>query len=208
VARLYLVTPRDIDVAAFPAVLAQALDAGDVAALLIASETASGHLLQRVAEILCPIAQERGVAVQVRGDTRAAGRSGADGVHVDTGIIDLRRALESFHPGKIVGCGGLATRHEAMEAGETEVDYVFFGDLDRPETAAAEVRALELAEWWAPLFRPPVVVFGGADLDRLDAAIATGAEFVALRDAIWSHPQGPAAAVAIAAARLAATEEA
>ena len=204
-ARLYLVTPRDVDVTGFPAELEAALAAGDVASLLIALDAGSDMARQRIAEIVTPMAQARGVAVMVRNDTRAAGRAKADGVHVDTGAADLEAALETFHPNSIVGVGGLATRHEAMEAGETQVDYVFFGDLDRPETAEGEVRAHELAEWWVPLFEPPVVLMAGSDLASLDAAIATGAEFVALRDAVWNHPDGAVAAVAAACRRLEAT---
>ena len=202
-ARLYLVTPRDVDITTFPAVLEGALAAGDVASLLIAVEGGSDMTRQRLAEILTPIAQKRGVAVLVRNDTRATGRAKADGIHVDTGTADLKSALESFHPASIVGCGNLATRHEAMEAGETEVDYVFFGDLDAPETADGQARARDLAEWWVPLFQPPVVLLAGSDLASLDAAADTGAEFVALRDAIWNDPRGPAEAVAEANRRLA-----
>lgn len=202
-ARLYLVTPRDVDVSTFPALLDETLAAGDVASLLIAVEGGSDMTRQRIAEILTPIAQKHEVAVMVRNDTRATGRAKADGVHVDTGPADLENALESFHPARIVGCGNLATRHDAMEAGETEVDYVFFGDLDRPEAAAPAPRAVDLATWWVPLFEPPVVLMAGSDLATLDAAIASGAEFVALRDAVWDHPAGPAAAVAEASRRLA-----
>ncbi len=202
-ARLYLVTPRDLDIATFPDVLDQALAAGDVASLLIAVDGGSDMTRQRIAEVLTPVGQKHGAAVLVRNDTRAAGRSKADGVHVDTGKADLDAALDTFHPASIVGVGNLATRHEAMEAGETQVDYVFFGDLDRPEFEGGNPRARELAEWWVPLFEPPVVVLAGSDLASLDAAAATGAEFVALRDAVWSHPDGPAAAVAEATRRLA-----
>ena len=204
-ASLYLVTPRDVDVTTFPALLDEVLAAGEVASLLIAVDGGSDMTRRRIAEILTPVAQARGVAVLVRNDTRAAGRAHADGVHVDTGMADLEAALDTFHPGSIVGVGNLATRHEAMEAGETRVDYVFFGDLDRPEFAEGNPRARELAEWWVPLFEPPVVLLAGSDLASLDAAIATGAEFVALRDAVWTHPAGPAAAVAEATRRLATT---
>ncbi|MER2606507.1 MAG: thiamine phosphate synthase [Siculibacillus sp.] len=207
-ARLCLVTPRDLDIATFPAVLEATLAAGDVASLVLDVQTGSPMTRQTIAEILTPLAQGHGVAVMVRNDTRAAGRAKADGVHVDTGKADLDDALERFHPNGIVGCGGLGTRHDAMEAGETRVDYVFFGDLDRPEQAEPLPRALELAEWWVPLFEPPVVLMAGADLASIDVAAATGAEFVALRDAVWTHPDGPAAAVGAAIARLAAFETA
>ncbi len=130
-ARLVLVTPSTVDLATFPATLEAAVSAGDVASLIVALDGGSEMTRQRLAEILTPIAQAHDVAVLVRNDTRAAGRSRADGVHVDTGLADLENALETFHPNGIVGVGGLATRHEAMEAGDTAVDYVFFGDLDR-----------------------------------------------------------------------------
>ena len=204
-ASLYLVTPRDVDVTTFPALLDEVLAAGEVASLLIALDAGSDMARQRIAEILTPVAQGHGVAVLVRNDTRAAGRAKADGVHIDTGRADLDAALDTFHPAGIVGVGNLATRHEAMEAGETRVDYVFFGDLDRPEFAEGNPRARELAEWWVPLFEPPVVLLAGSDLASLDAALATGAEFVALRDAVWTHPAGPAAAIAEATRRAAAS---
>lgn len=202
-ARLCLVTPPDVDLATFPAKLEAAVGAGDVASLIIALEVGSDMTRQRIAEILTPIAQAHDVAVLVRNDTRAAGRAKTDGVHVDTGMADLRAALDGFHPDRIVGAGGLETRHEAMEAGDTRVDYVFFGDLDHPEAAEASPRALDLAAWWVELFEPPVVLLGGADLASCDAAAATGAEFVALRAAVWSDPRGPAEAVREAARRLA-----
>jgi thiamine-phosphate pyrophosphorylase len=204
VARLCLVTPRTIDLATFPASLEAAVSAGDVASLIVAIEGGADMLRQRIAEILTPIAQAHDVAVLVRNDSRAAGRAKADGLHVDTGLADLRDALDTFHPNGIVGVGGLETRHEAMEAGDTAADYVFFGDLDRAETADPTARALDLAAWWVPLFEPPVVLMGGASLSSCDAAAATGAEFVALRDAIWDDPRGPAEAVAEATRRLAA----
>lgn len=203
-ARLCLVTPHAIDLATFTASLEAAVTAGDVASLIIDLPTASDVDRRRAADHVTPIAQAHDVAVLVRNDTRAGGRAKADGVHIDTGMADLRAALDTFHPGGIVGVGGLETRHEAMEAGETAVDYVFFGDLDRPEEPMVAARALDLAEWWVPLFEPPVVLLGGSSLSSCDDAAATGAEFVALRGAIWSDPRGPAAAVAEAVERLAA----
>lgn len=207
-ARLCLVTPRSIDLASFPASLEAAVAAGDVASLIIDLPTASDADRRRAADHLTPIAQAADVAVLVRNDTRAGGRAKADGVHVDTGLADLRAALDTFHPTGIVGVGGLETRHESMEAGETEVDYVFFGDLDRPEEPDTARRALDLAAWWTPLFEPPVVLLGGSTLASCDEAAATGAEFVALRDAIWNDPRGPAEAVREASTRLAAVEPA
>ncbi len=200
--RIYLITPRDIDLATFPARLEQALAGGDVASLLIAPENVSEMALQRVAEVLTPIAQKAGVAVLVRDDTRAAGRAKADGIHIETGIAEIRTAVSSFHPQRIVGAGNILTRHDAMEAAEAGADYIFFGLIDRPEEPEAHPKSLDFADWWVPLFEPPCVVLAGSTLASVDEVAETGADFVGLRDAIWLDPRGPRAAVEEAERRL------
>lgn len=202
--RLYLVTPRDIDLAVFPARLEATLAAEPVASLLIAPAGVSDMALQRIAEVLTPVGQKHGAAVLILNDTRAAGRAKADGLHVDTGPAELKAAVASFSPQRIVGAGGIKTRHDAMAAAESGCDYVFFGMLDRPEDADAHPKSLDLAEWWAPLFETPSVCLAGADLASVDTVAATGADFVALRDAIWNHSDGPEAALREAARRIAA----
>lgn len=201
---LYLVTPRDIDLATFPARLEAALAAEPVASLLIAPDGISDMALQRIAEVLTPIGQRHGAAVVVLNDTRAAGRAKTDGLHVDAGPAELKAAVAAFRPQRIVGAGGIKTRHDAMAAAEAGVDYVFFGMLDRPEDPEAHPKSLDLAEWWAPLFEIPSVCLAGADLASVDAVAATGADFVALRDAVWNHPDGPGPALREAARRIAA----
>lgn len=201
--RLFLVTPRVLDLATFPAALKEALAGADVASLLVACEAASDMAFQRIAEVITPIAQAAGAAVVVADDTRAAGRARADGVQVTKGLAELKSAIAGFHPNRIVGASMLKTRHDAMQAAEAGVDYVFFGRVDRDEEAAPAERDIDLAGWWAPLFETPSVVLAGADPASLDVASETGAEFVALRRAIWEHPAGPRAAVAAAAEVLA-----
>jgi len=200
---LYLITPRAIDLAVFPAELDAALAAVPVASLLIAPEGVSEMVLQRIAEVLTPIGQRHGAAVLVAGDSRAAGRAKADGIHVASGVADLKTAVAAFQPQRIVGAGNLKTRHDAMEAAEANADYVLFGMIEAPETPDVHPKTLELAEWWAPVFQVPCVALAGSDLASVDVLAATGVDFVALRDAVWSDPRGPAAALAEAARRIA-----
>lgn len=199
---LYLVTPLTFDLAAFPAQLEAALAAAPVDCLLIAPDPETMDVAA-AARVLVPIAQRHGCAALVPNDTRLAGRAKADGVHVDAGLEAVDDACRALKPNGIVGVGDLRTRHAAMEAAERDVDYVFFGLLDRAEEDAVHPKTLDLAAWWVPLFDAPCVVLAGATLDSLDEAAATGAEFVALRQAVWTHPEGAAAAVKAAAARLA-----
>jgi len=201
-ARLFLITPADIDPAVFPAALEAALAAGDVASLLIAPTVTSPAQGQRLAEILAPIAQAHDVAALVVDDSRAMGRAKADGLHVEAGPQALADAIEALQPKSIVGAGNLRSRHEAMAAAEAGADYVFFGLLDLEQDPEPHRKTLDLGAWWADLFEPPCVLLAGSDIASVETCAQTGADFVAVRDAVWGHPDGPAAAIKAANALL------
>ena len=175
--------------------LRAALSGGDVASVILSAEGADTDALHQAAKALAPLAQSREAAFMVENDTRVAGRSGADGVHVTTSIPDLRDALASLRPKKIVGAGNLRSRHEAMEAGEINPDYVFFGRLDGDNNDGVFDRTADLAAWWAPTFVVPAIVMAGRAVGSVTEAAATGVEFVALSRAIFDAAD-PGAAVA------------
>jgi len=202
--RLCLVTPHDIDPDDLARRVDDALAGGDVASLII---DGAGEHLQRLAEAVVPGAQRRGVAALVRNDTRIAGRAKADGVHIDTGLADLAAATEKLRPKLIVGAAGARARHEAMALGEADPDYLFFGRLDGDTLDGIFPKALDLAAWWSELFLIPAIVMGGRSIASVEEAARAGVEFVALRDAVFSDPRGPAAAVDEANRRLAAGAE-
>jgi thiamine-phosphate pyrophosphorylase len=202
VTRLFLVTPAEIDVERFMPFLAEALAAGDVAAVLIACE-AAGKAGEAIAGPLVPIIQSAGAAAIIADDTRLAGHVKADGVQIDSGHDELRFAVESFRPRQIVGAGGLTSRQAPMEAAEAEADYLFIGRPHGDTHDDPHPKALELAEWCAELMQVPTVVMAGRALDGIAAAAATGAAFVAVSEAVWSHPGGPGEAVKLADAALA-----
>ncbi len=187
--RLFLITPPTRDAAELLPRLREALAAGDVAAVLIADANES------LAATLVPAVQEAGAAAIVADDTRLVGHVKADGVHVATGLADLRLAVDSFKPKRIVGAGNLSTRHAAMEAGETGVDYLFFGRPHGDTHDAPHPKALALAEWWSELMEIPAVIMAGSAVESVGEAAATGADFVAVNSAVWSHPKGPGEAV-------------
>jgi thiamine-phosphate pyrophosphorylase len=202
--RLCLVTPPGVAPDAFAPILDDALEGGDVASLII---TAAPSSLAALAKALVPVAQARGVAALVHNDTQLAGHARADGVHIDSGFADLASAISSLRPAKIVGAGGIRSRHDAMLAGDHDPDYVFFGRLDGDNGPAIFDKALGLARWWAEIFRIPAVVMGGASLGSVREASNAGVEFVTLSRAIFDHPAGPRAAVAEANRLIAAGAE-
>ncbi|GGB32667.1 thiamine phosphate synthase [Roseibium aquae] len=193
--RLFLITPPAFDPVPFGTQLEAALSGGDVACVLIYMPDALSRDRQKAAEQLVPIIQKGGGAAIVYGDTQAAGRSGADGVHIDTSLEDLKLAVESFKPDRIVGAGGTKLKHEDMEWAETGIDYLFYGRLDLDEREEAHPKTIQRAGWWAELFQTPCVALAGNITASAEEAAKTGADFVALKDAIWQHADGPAAAV-------------
>ena len=198
--RLYLITPPLADTAAFSATLAGALAAGDVAAVLLRLAEADERSLINRAKALAPVVQDKGVALLVDGHADLVARAGCDGAHL-TGIDAFSEALECLKPDHIVGCGNLATRHDAMVAAETGADYVMFGEPDasgnRPAFAAVEERI----GWWAEVFETPCVGYAAA-LDEVAPLVKAGADFVALGDWLWCEPEQVAATIARSAPLL------
>ncbi len=206
--RLCLVTPAGVDAETFGPRVADALAGGDVASLFIAGDPADPAALEKAARAFVPIAQDAGAAAIVHGDTRIVGRAHADGVLIDSGDSDLAAAVASLHPQRMVGAGGIASRHAALAAGEASPDFLFFGRLDGDTGPGVFPKALDLADWWSAVTVIPAIVMGGSAVDSVRQAAAAGIEFVALGRAVWDDPRGPGAAVAEACRILASDDEA
>lgn len=200
--RLYLMTPPLSEAAAFAPVFQSALEAGDVACVLLRLERLSAAEMKKIISALMPLAQKQGAALLVE-DVLLAARCDADGVHVVGLGAPLDAALAAMKPDRIVGVGGLASRHEAMEGGEAGVDYVMFGG---PEEIEDRAHLLERIAWWAEIFTVPCVAYAHR-LEDVGAFAAAGADFVALGNAVWQYPDGAAAAVEAAAQALASAQE-
>jgi thiamine-phosphate pyrophosphorylase len=139
------------------------------------------------------VIQGRGAALLLDGHVELVARAGADGAHV-TGVEAMEDALPSLKPDRIMGVGGLATRHDSMAAGES-ADYVLFGEPDAKKQRPSVVAIAERLQWWAELFEPPCVGFAASRAEAYEFA-AAGADFVLVGDFIWADPRGAAAALA------------
>jgi thiamine-phosphate pyrophosphorylase len=197
--RLYLITPPVGDSESFAPVLEAALDAGDVACVLLRFLAPDEGSRKKIVRALAPLVQERGAALLLADDEQLVARAGADGAHISRPGETFEAALDSLKPDRIVGLGGLVTRDEAMNAGERDIDYLMFGDLDPGGESAESV--LERASWWAEIFNLPCIGVAH-DLAEVEALASSGAEFVGLGPMVFSDPRGPAAAVAQAQAAL------
>jgi thiamine-phosphate pyrophosphorylase len=193
--RLVLVAPEIADAAEAARIMADALKGGDVASVIVPQYAFGDSAFQKIAEALVPVIQKAGAAALIAGDSRIAGRAKADGLHIAGGVEPLAEAMEKFSPKLIVGGGNAQERHSALEIGELQPDYAFFGKLDGDIKPEAHPKNLALAEWWASMVEIPCVVMGGTNPESALAIAETGAEFAALRLAVFADPARAAAII-------------
>ena len=198
--RLYLATPPVDEPSQLAAKLAELLAAADVAAVLVRLRESDPRSMISTVKGLAPAIQNAGAALLIDGHPDIVARAGADGAHL-TGIAAMEEAMPSLRPDRIVGVGGLATRHDSMAAGEAGADYVLFGEPDAKGQRPSSQAIAERLDWWAELFEPPCVGFATSLQEAHDFA-ASGADFVLVGDFIWADPRGPGAALAEADATI------
>lgn len=193
--RVVLVVPAVAD--ALPKVEA-ALAGGDIACLILSHGDLDDATFSRQAAAIVPVAQAQGVAVLIENDTQVMGRSDADGIFVSGDLSQLRDTIARFSPKRLVGYGGIRTRHVAMEAGEEKPDFLFFGRLDGDIRPQAHPKNLVMGGWSAEVMQMSSIIMGGSALESVVEVAQTGAEFVALASAVFSHEDGPQQAVSLA----------
>jgi len=203
--RLYLITPPRLDdLAVFGHRLAQALDAGDVAALQIRLKDEADDVIAAAADVLLPIAAARDVAVIMNDRPDLAARLGCDGVHVGQSDASYAEARRIVGKDRMVGVTCHDSRHLAMEAAEAGADYVAFGAFFPTTTKDAPTRAdPEILTIWQETMEVPCVAIGGITSANARGLAAAGADFLAVSAGVWSHAD-PAAAVKAINAEIAA----
>jgi len=204
--RLYLITPPRLDdLAGFGRSLAHALDGGDVAALQIRLKAVDDDVIAAAVDALSPIAAARDVAVILNDRPDLAASLGCDGVHVGQEDAPYAEARRLMGRDRIVGVTCHDSRHLAMEAAEAGADYVAFGAFYPTSTKDPKTRCeLEILSIWQESMQTPCVAIGGITVDNAREVARAGADFVAVSAGVWSHGEGPAAAVKALNAEIAA----
>ena len=200
--RIVLIAPPGGLAGDFDRRLADAFSGGDVASILLPAYDLDDQAFQAFAERVVPLAQDKGVAAVVAGDSRIAGRVRADGIHVEGRKAQLADVIDRMQDKMMVGAGGAKTRDDALELGEARPDYLFFGRFGYDNTPAPHPRNLNLGRWWAEMIEIPCIVLAGSAIESVEPVAATGAEFVALSSAVFADGTDAAAAIARANALL------
>jgi thiamine-phosphate pyrophosphorylase len=166
---VYLVVPATCP----PASLEAALEAADIACVLLLDGGLDEDGLRAAVEILAPLAQARKAAVLLQDRAELAAETGCDGVHLSDSK-DLAAARRRLGEEAIIGIGCGASRHDAMTAAERGADYVGFGAL-LPGPGPAEPGLLG---WCQEILTLPCVAFGAAAPEDVARLVTAGADFV------------------------------
>lgn len=195
--QLYLITPPRFELDAFARTLGEALVEGHVAAFQLRMKDTSDADILAAGKTLKPIVQNAACAFLVNDRPDLAAKLDADGVHVGQSDARYSEARSLLGPDKIVGVTCHNSRDLAYGAAEAGADYVAFGAFYPTETKAPQHWAdPEILEIWQQTALTPCVAIGGINLDNAETLVRAGADFLAVSNAVWSHPAGPRAAIA------------
>ncbi len=182
--QLYLITPPEFDLSAFPAQLDAVLQAAPIACIRLALATRDEDRIMRAADAVREVAHAHDVALVIDTHVVLAQRLGLDGVHLTDGARSVRHARKELGPDAIVGAFCAASRHDGMTAGETGADYVSFGPVGGASLGDGTLAEPELFEWWSQMIELPVVAEGGLTVDLI-TRLAPVTDFFGIGTEIW-----------------------
>lgn len=194
--QLYVVSPPAIVVPDFVEALKAALGGGPVAAFQLRLKDVADDVVLRAAEALLPVCNAHDVAFLLNDRADLAKACGADGVHLGQSDGSIKEARALLGADAQIGRTCHDSRHLAMEAGEAGADYVAFGAFYDTMTKPSHYRpAPEILTWWTTISQLPCVAIGGITAANAAPIVAAGADFIAVVNAVWLHPDGPGAGV-------------
>jgi thiamine-phosphate pyrophosphorylase len=196
-ARLYLITPPIFELETFAPALEAALAGGDVACVQVRLKDARDADVLRIGAALKPIVQDAGAAFILNDRPDLAAKLDADGVHIGQDDASYTEARALLGKDKIVGVTCHNSRDLAYSAAEAGADYVAFGAFYPTDTKTPKFWAEpEILEIWQESMETPCVAIGGITIDNAPPLVRAGADFLAVSAGVWTHAQGPRAAVA------------
>jgi thiamine-phosphate pyrophosphorylase len=190
---LYAITPATHDTESLAA-RAEACLAGGARILQYRFKDLPAALAREQALALGAACRRQGAIFIVNDSLELAREAGADGVHLGRGDGDVRHARRAW-PDGVIGASCYADVALARAAAEAGADYVGIGSVFASPTKPGAVRApLDLLAAARAASGLPVAAIGGVTLDNAPAAIAAGADMLAVISAVFDAPDVRAAA--------------
>ena len=111
-------------------------------------------------------------------------KCGANGVHINN-IHDLKNFRnKKMYPDLIFGTEIITSKHDAITAGEMNIDYIFFGKLEHIPTINQFAKNIELCNWWSENTRIPAVLQMNNDNEKLLKNVTTYPDFIAIDNSL------------------------
>jgi len=181
---LYALTPDEPDTAALVAKVRAAI-AGGATAVQYRNKPAPPALRAEQARALAALCRGARVPLVVNDDAELALAVDAAGVHLGRDDGDLAAARRRLGPDRLLGASCYDRLDLAERAAAAGADYVAFGSFFASPTKPAAVRPPLGLLGAARRLGRPVVAIGGITLDNAPAAIAAGADSLAVITALW-----------------------
>ncbi len=161
--------------------LAKKICAGGARLLQLRVKDLPAREFLSIAQEVRTICQQAGCLLIINDRADIALAVDADGVHVGQEDLPLEATRKVLGPGKIIG----VSTHDPAQAVAAErggADYIGFGPLFGTSTKATgyTVRGLDQLREIRGLVHLPIVAIGGITAERAPAALAAGAEAVAM----------------------------
>jgi thiamine-phosphate pyrophosphorylase len=194
--RLYIITPETFDLHPFADSLGRALDAGDVAAVQLRLKNAADDVWKRAIDVLRPVCQSRRVEFLLNDRAELVVAAGCDGAHVGQEDMPAREARGLMGPGRTLGVTCKSSHDLADRAVQDGASYVAFGAF-YPSTSKQVLNLAdpEVLRRWTQRSKVPSCAIGGITAANLAPLVRAGVNLLAILGGVWSHPDGPAAAV-------------
>jgi thiamine-phosphate pyrophosphorylase len=196
---LYALTPDDPDTGALVAAVRAAISGG-AAAVQYRNKSADTALRRAQAAALAALCRAVGVPLIVNDDVELALAVDAAGAHLGRDDGELAAARARLGPARLLGASCYDRLDRATRAVAAGADYVAFGSVFASPTKPGAVRApltvFAAAKRQLPV---PLVAIGGITLENARAAIAAGADALAVITALFAADDVAARARAFAA---------
>lgn len=197
--QIYLITPPEFELSAFPDLLARVLDAAEVAALRLRLASRDEDRVARAADALRPVCHERDIPLIIEEHVQLVERLGLDGVHLNDGPRSVRATRKTLGAEAVIGAFCATSQHDGMSAGEAGADYIAFGPVGESRLGDGRRAPLDLFSWWSEMIELPVIAEGGLT-DPLIRDLAGVTDFFGIGEEIWASDAPDAALVRLIAA--------
>ena len=149
---------------------------------------------RRLAARFTALCREKGAVSVLNDRAEIAAETGADGVHLGQGDMNIRHARELLGPERLIGASA-HTVEEALRAVEAGADYLGVGAAFATGTKAdAKPIARETIRAITSAVSVPVVAIGGVTEENLPTLSGLGLDGVAVVSALFAQTNPGAAA--------------